>query len=233
MSKLCNIPMKYKNGIYGFSDFKQNTEYGIEFNYEEYGEIVRYQVPDYEDSNEVVFYGIKRDELKKTMQVFYDETGHLNRITIQDKNKEKLLYIHYYNTEDAKEKIRNFALKNVEKIIETICQCKEVVSRLFLEYFNDGQYLDFHAKVGTEKQKIALEEKYPQYDDIADSCGDYPSDIIEGDNDELKVYILCADDNKMDFFQFAVDIMKEEIREKAVEQLNKSDDFKFMCDEYD
>lgn len=234
MAERYRIPMKYKEGIYGIKDFEKSNEDAIELEYEEIGEIVTYQIPDYEYDTEIVLYSIPKDKLEKTLRAFYSENGHLRKITICVEDKEILVYIHYENIEDAKEKIQSFAIKNADSIIEKICMCNEVVSRLFVEYFNDGQYLDFHAKIGTEAQKKILEKKYPDYEDIGDSCGDYPVEYIkEGNNDELKVMVLCADNDKMDFFQFAVDIMVGQIAEKAVKKLNKADDFMFICDEYD
>lgn len=111
--------------------------------------------------------------------------------------------------------------------------CKDAISRLFVEYFNDGEAMDFHAKIGTEEEKTALEKKYPEYADIGDSCGDYSSELLSGDNHKLKVMVSCADNKDFDFFQYAVDIMAQFIEEKAPELLNKAYDFKFLCMEYD
>lgn len=240
MAEKYRIPIKYKEGIYGIKDFEKSNGETIELEYKEMGEIVTYQIPDFEYDNhfeydnEIILYSIPKDKLENTLRAFYSENGHLRKITVHGKNGEILVYMHYENIEDAKEKIQNFAIKNADLIIEKICMCNEVVSRLFVEYYNNGQYLDFHAKIGTETQKKILEKKYPDDADIADSCGDYPLEYTkEGNNDEFKVMVLCADNGKMDFFQFAVDIMVKQIAEKAVNKLNKAEDFMFMCDEYD
>lgn len=234
MSQIYNIPIKYKEGIYGIKDFEKNIENVIELNYEEFGEIVTYEVPDYEEHRQVTLYAISQDKLEKTLRATYSDNGHLKKITANIKNKDILLYIHYENMEVARQEIQSFAIENADSIIEKICMCKEEVSRLFIEYFNDGEYMDFHAKIGTETQKKELEKKYPEYKDIADSCGDYPvENIIYGDNDVFKIMISCANNDKMNFFQFAVDTMTERIAEKALEKLNKADDFKFLCMEYD
>ena len=45
--------------------------------------------------------------------------------------------------------------------------------------------------------------------------------------------VSCADNDEFDYFQFAVDIMTELIKEKAVVKLDKADDFEFLCMEYD
>ena len=154
-------------------------------------------------------------------------------LTINRNSIEELLYIYYENEGEAQKEIEKFAHKNADIILDKIGMCKDAVSRLFVEYFNDGEYMDFHVKIGTEADKSALEKKYPKYKDIGDSCGDYPSKILGGDNDRLKVMISCADNDEFDYFRYAVDIMIQVIKEKASHILKKADDFKFVCVEYD
>ena len=232
MSEVYNIPIKYKEGVYGINDIIDIDD-AIELNYEEYGEIVTYALPNFEYGQEITLYSIPKNTLETTLQATYDNNGHLKKVTINNGNKEVLLYIHYKNMEETKEKIKNFAIENANDIIKKIYMCKEKVSRLFVEYFNDVEYMDFHAKIGTKAQKIALEKEYPDYNDIVNSCGDYDSEYINGDNDKLKIMVSCADNDEFDYFQFAVDIMTELIKEKALVKLDKADDFEFLCMEYD
>lgn len=233
MSELCNIPVNYKEGVYHISDFNGTDEDAILFDHDEYGNILTYSVPVEDDYREIVLYGMPKDDLRATLSAFYDGNGLLQKITAVINDADTLLYIHYADLEAAKQEIKNFAIKNADSIIEKISTCTDVVARLFVEYFNDGESMDFHAKLGTAVQKDALEKKYLDSDTIADSCGDYSSDIIAGNNDTLKIMVSCAGGGDVDFFQFAVDIMAGHIREKAVEKLHKTDDFKFLCDEYD
>ena len=218
MSDLCSIPLKYKSGVYGLSECEGNQEESLIFQYREGGQILTYEIPDYGYGKCITLYGIPEDELKNTLQIFYSEEGNLKRITANIKNREMLLYIHY---------------ENADIMIEKICQCRETISRLFIEYFDDGEYIDIHAKLGTEDKKAELEKKYPDYEDIADSCGDYGSDIIVGDNDKLKVYLLCADEDEMDYLHLAVDATVTRIGQEALEKLNRTDDFRMICVEYD
>ena len=104
---------------------------------------------------------------------------------------------------------------------------------MFVEYFCDGDAMDYHALVGTVAEKIALEKKYPQWPDIADSCGDYTRDFVNGDNDGLAIRVKCAGNGEEDFFLFAVELMTERIKEKVAGKLKLAEDFKFSCEEYD
>lgn len=233
MSKTYNIPMEHKEGVYRLKELEKDTKNVMELEYSEYGEIVTYVLPESEGEKQITLYSIPSSILESTLKATYDDMGQLKMITVNKENKDVLMYIHYNNIEETKKEIESFALKNAENIIEKIGMCQDVVSRLFVEYFNDGEYMDFHAKIGTEAQKIALEKKYPQYQDISDSCGDYDSEMLDGDNDRLKIMISCADNEKFNYFKFAVDIMTQLIEEKACGKLNKADDFKFLCMEYD
>lgn len=232
METIYNIPIRYKEGIYSFNELNEDEEDVIQLNYSDYGDIVTYEVPNIE-YGEVRLYGIEKDVLDLTLKADYDENGHLKKITINREGNEELIYIYYENMEDAKKEIERFAYENVNSILDKISMCKEAVSRLFVEYFNDGECMDFHAKIGTEAQKMALEREYPEDDYISDSCGDYSSEILYGDNDRLQVMVLCADNDEFDYFQYAVDIMTKLMEEKAPQLLNKADDFKFLCMEYD
>lgn len=233
MEEIYSVPVKFKEGTYGINELIVDDENSLELNYSDYGDIVTYKVPDIEYGGEVRLYGIPKDVLDLTLKANYDTNGHLKTLTISRNGKEELLYIYYENEEDAKKEIEKFAHENVNNILEKIGMCKDVVSRLFIEYFNDGEYMDFHVKLGTEAEKAVLEEEYPEDEDICDSCGDYPSEMLYGDNDRLKVMVSCADNDDFDYFQQAVDIMVQLIEEKAPHILNKTDDFKLLCEEYD
>jgi len=188
-------------------------------------------VPDIEYGGEVRLYDIPKVVLDLTLKAAYDTNGHLKTLTISRNGKEELMYIYYENVEDAQKEIEKFAHENAKCILDKISMCKDEVSRLFIEFFNDGEYMDFHVKLGTETEKAALEKEYPEDEDICDSCSDYSSEILCGDNDRLKVMVSCADNDEFDYFQRAVDIMVQLIEEQAPHVLNKTDDFKLLCEE--
>ncbi len=229
------IPMQYQKGIFGLSDFAQNEneEISIEIEYEEYGEIVTCNVPNWEGRRELILYGIPREEFEQTLQAHYSDDGRLKKITANIENKEKLLYIYYADAQDAKKEITSFAIQTADAMAAEIVECQEEVYRLFVEYFCDGDAMDYHALVGTVAEKIALEKKYPQWPDIADSCGDYTRDFVNGDNDGLAIRVKCAGNGEEDFFLFAVELMTERIKEKVAGKLKLAEDFKFSCEEYD
>lgn len=233
-----NIPLNFKEGVYGISSLNGCSGDMLELELDEEYKILTYYIPGniipgYEWRSKINIYSIPGDELDGTLEASYNSNGHLKKVTTKNNNKERLLYIYYENIEDAKSGIRKFAETNADIIIEKICACQDKVSRLFTEKFNDGGYLDFHAKIGTKEQKEAVMAKYPDSPYVADNPGDYPSDMIDGDNEALMVMVLCADRDEMDFWKFATDIMEKRIEEKAVAKLDKAEDFEFLATEYD
>ena len=232
MEMTYNIPLEYKEGTYGINELKDNGDKMLILNYSDYGDIVTYKVPR-KYGREIRQYQISKELLDNTLQGVYDANGNLKMLTIQKDAKEAILYIHYDDAADTTQIVETFTKENARVILEKIALCKEKVSRLFVEYFNDGEYMDFHAKIGTESEKMALQKKYPQYKDIGDSCGDYRAEILAGDNEKLAILISCADNDEDDYFQLAVDIMTQMIEEEGAALVDKAADFKFMRQEYD
>lgn len=236
--KTYSIPLKYKEGIYSFNNFENLTGDMLLLDYDESYQILDYILPGSEGPvyrNKITFYSIPQDKFESTLKAFYASDGCLRKVTMDNGSKEILLYIYYENMETARQEIKDFAIGNADDIIEKICICKDTVARLFIEYFNDGACLDFHARIGTDIYKNKLLKKYPddKYN-VIDNSGNYPvSGIINGNNEKLMVMVLCANNYEMDFFQYAVNIMIERIGEKAPDRLNKTDDFKYICEEYD
>lgn len=228
-----NIPLKYKEGTYEIKELEIIGEKVLTLNYSDYGDIVTYRLPDRKYGGEIRLYQIRKERLDNTLQGVYDANENLKMLTINKDGKEAILYIHYEDASDTKQIVEAFAKENAKAILGKLALCKEKVSRLFVEYFNDGEYMDFHAKIGTESEKNALQEKYPQYKDIGDSCGDYRSENLAGDNGKLAILISCADNDEDDYFQLAVDIMTQMIEEEGAALLDKAEDFKFLCQEYD
>ena len=188
---LCALPMVYKEGAYGIELFKQDLdiEEMVSFEYGEYGETLICYPP---DNKKFTLWGISKEELEESFTVFYDRTNRLKRITANVKDKEALLYIRYDDIEEAKQEIHDFAIKNADMIIDQICQCTDLVARLFVEYFSDGDCRDYHAVIGTAAEKEELERRYPQNSDIADYAGEFSSENLEGDNDTFVVMLSCA-----------------------------------------
>ena len=234
MPELRSIPLTYREGVYSVVDFSQdiNGDDAISFDYDAQYQILTYDIPVGKDGREMTLYSVPEEELVGTLRAFYGKDGMLQKITAMRKGRETLLYIRYENVEHAKQEIRSFAVRNADAIVEQIRQCTDVVARLFIDYYCDGDNMDYHAVIGTAEQMEAVRRKYRD-EDACDNSGDYPSEYIEGDNRMLIAMVRCAEGHPSENFQYAVEIMSEHIEKHALAALRKTEDFKFICAEYD
>ena len=234
MPELRNIPLTYKEGVHSVVDFSKDINGGdaISFDYDAQYQMLTYNIPVGKDRREMTLYSVPEGELVRTLRAFYGPGGMLQKITAMLKGRETLLYIRFENEEHARREIRSFAVRNADAIIEQIRQCTDVVARLFIEYYCDSDNMDYHAVIGTADQVEAVRRKYRD-EDSCDCAGNYPSENIEGDNRMLITMVRCAQGHPSENFQYAVEIMSEHIEKHALAALRKTEDFKYICAEYD
>ena len=234
MLELHNIPLTYKEGVYSVVDFDQDIEgdNSVSFDYDAQYQMLDYDIPVGKEQRKMTLYSVPEGELVRTLRAVYGKDGILQKITAVLKGRETLLYIRYESEEDAKEKIRRFAIRNADAIIEQIQQCIDVVARLFIDYYCDGDNMDYHAVIGTAAEMEAVRQK-GHYEDSCDYSGNYSSENIEGDNRMLITMVRCAEGHPSENFQYAVEIMSKHIEKYALAALCKTEDFKFICAEYD
>ena len=234
MLELRDIPLTYKEGVYSVVDFGQDIEgdNSVSFDYDAQYQMLDYDIPVGKEQRKMTLYSVPEGELVRTLRAVYGKDGTLQKITAVLKGRETLLYIRYESEEDAKEKIRRFAIQNADAIIKQIQQCIDVVARLFIDYYCDGDNMDYHAVIGTAAQMEAVRQK-GHYEDSCDYSGNYSSENIEGDNRMLITMVRCAEGHPSENFQYAVEIMSKHIEKYALAALCKTEDFKFICAEYD
>ena len=234
MSELRSIPLTCKEGVYSVFDFYQDadSEDAIFFDYDTQYQMLTYDIPVGQDWREMTLYSVPEKDIFRTLRAFYGEDGALQKITAVLNGRETLLYIRYEDEEDARKKIRRFAIRNANAIIEQIQQCADAVARLFVDYYIDSETINYHAMIGTVAQMEAVRQKYHD-EDSCDCSGNYPSEYIEGDNEMLITMVRCAEGHPSANFQYAVEIMSKHIEKYALPALRRTEDFKFICEEYD
>ncbi len=234
MPELHDIPLTYREGVYSVIDFSKDIDGDdvISFDYDAQYQMLTYDIPVGKDRREMTLYSVPEDNLIRTLRAVYGKDGTLQKITAVLKGHETLLYIRYESEEHAKQEIRRFAIQNADAIIAQIQQCTDVVARLFIDYYCDSDNMDYHAVIGTAAQMEAVRQKYRD-EDACDNSGDYPSEYIEGDNRMLITIVRCAEGHPSENFQYAVEIMSKHIENHALAALHKTEDFKYICAEYD
>lgn len=234
MPELHSIPLIYPEGVYSVVDFSGDvdSDNAIFFDYDAQYQMLTYDIPVGEDWRGMTLYNVSEDDLIRTLRAVYGKDGTLQKITAVLKGRETLLYIRYENEKHAKAEIRRFAIQNANAIIEQIRQCTDTVARLFIEYYCDSDNMDYHAVIGTANQMETVRRK-GYYEDSCDYAGNYPSENIEGDNKMLIAMVRCAEGHPCENFRYAVEIMSKHIEEHALSALHKTEDFKYICAEYD
>ncbi|MFG6377262.1 MAG: hypothetical protein K1W19_02915 [Lachnospiraceae bacterium] len=234
MPELHDIPLTYREGVYSVIDFSKDIDGDdvISFDYDAQYQMLTYDIPVGKDRREMTLYSVPEDNLIRTLRAVYGKDGTLQKITAVLKGRETLLYIRYESEEHAKQEIRRFAIQNADAIIAQIQQCTDVVARLFIDYYCDGDNMDYHAVIGTAAQMEAVRQEYHD-EDACDNSGDYPSEYIEGDNRMLITIVRCSEGHPSENFQYAIEIMSKHIENHALATLHKTEDFKYICAEYD
>ncbi len=234
MSALPGIPLTYKPGVYRAAGFTMDMDGAnkISLDYDAQYQMLTYDIPVEREWRGMTLYSVPEEDLTQTLRAAYGQEGTLQSITATLASRETLLYIRYESAEHARQEIRNFALRNADIIIKQIQQCKDVVARLFIEYYCDSDNMDIHAVIGTAEQTEAV-KRSGYYEDSCDYAGNYPSENIEGDNQKLIAMVRCAPGHPGENFRYAVEIISKHIEEHALPALSKTKDFKFICAEYD
>ena len=119
MSELHSIPLTCKEGVYSVFDFYQDAdgEDAIFFDYDTQYQMLTYDIPVGQDWRGMTLYSVPEKDIFRTLRACYGEDGGLLKITAVLNGHETLLYIRYEDEEDARKKIRRFAIRNANAII--------------------------------------------------------------------------------------------------------------------
>lgn len=60
MEKIYRIPLEYKEGIYNINELSTDTQNILELNYSDCGDIITYDLPDSEYTDEIRLYNIPK-----------------------------------------------------------------------------------------------------------------------------------------------------------------------------
>ncbi len=212
------IPLSYKSGKYGLSELSGAAGETLDLYLD-----AEYNILEYETFRQ---YDITH-EMMNELTAYYGDDGRLSGITAADRT----IYVYIPDKEAAVKAVTEFAEKNALAIANEASGITEPVSRLFLEYFADGEAADIHAVIGTEDEMKRLIKEEPRFPGIEDNSGDYEGGRATGDNDYLAMLLYCCGDYSSEMFRMAAEITGKVLCENV--RLNKTADFKFIMSEYD
>ena len=233
------IPLFFKEGKFGFNELAASDKNALSLYVDECS-VLSYNVPKY--GTQARLYDIDAQQILNNLYATYNDNGELQYAELIDNNDVILLYINLNDNDTAKQEISDFAIQSADIISDELRKCKNEAARLFIEYFYDGEAVDFAAKIGTTADKQALlnslsdkARKRGLEETVIDNCGDYPfENRIECDSITLGTMLQCADPEiRSELFYLAVEIMTKNIKDSVIDVIDKSDDFKFIAKEYD
>ena len=226
------IPLHYESGKYCLKELLSTCKDILVLSLDESG-VLTYLVPEYK--TKVRLYGITEDMLNDSLFIMYNDKRQLEYIKLIKDNKEKLIYIHIIDIKTAYNKVLIFSELNAKVISESIMNCKEKIARLFIECFYDGEAVDLAAKIGTLDDMRNVSNNYGNDYDTINNSGNYPLEKrIECDNDTLGVILMCSPPaSGSELFQLAVTTFSNCIKDRVLELIDKTENFKFIVEEYD
>lgn len=225
------IPLTFKSGKYGLSELSSDSTEALTLSLGDF-DVLSYHTP--EQGIEVQLYStagfmMTEQVIKDGLSAVYDDDGQLNYVVLAQGDAVRLVFISYRDDAAAKREVLGFAEKNADMISEQLLRRKEKAARLFIEYYKDTEGFDFAVKFATAADKQAVIDSYGE--DAADGSGNYPSgNRIECDKKTFQIMLLCAPCELMDM---AIATMIEGIKMRVIDKLDKTDDFRFIVEDYD
>lgn len=235
------IPLKYETGEFKFSelpDYKQGE--CLELDYDNEYQMIDYSVPMY--GTEARIYTVPRELMPTALTALYDKNGDLDKVQFDDNGRTRLFYIRFRNISKSERGVLKFVKEQADRISKEIIGKKQTLARLFVEYFYDGEAVDIAVETATAEEMRAVIEYYKGDVTAADNCGNYPVDNSGNPydnrtnigNEALGVMLTCTSgDFRSMLFYKAAETFKERLKSRVLDKIKKTEDFKFICEEYD
>lgn len=238
MAESCRIPMHFREGCYGFVELKDIGGECIEFMVRSCNMMV-YNVPS--KDCQVELYDLSCGKFESQLCVTYDEYGDIRYAELHDGEDVRLLYINLPDEETAEYEVRDFAEQTAVILSDELIARHEKTARLFVEY-NRDMWFELAVKPGTPEDMQAAVDSIPEakrndrlIDYVKNSCGDYPdSKRIPWDTYTISIMIMCSPAGTADRLRdMAIETVINGIRRMAEPALDKTEDYRFIAEEYD
>lgn len=227
------VPLKFKAGAFKFNELDPSDGDTLTLCYDEKYQLLTYDAPLY--GNEVRIYTVPREQMPNGLTAVYDNTGTLDKIEFTGGERTRLFYIRFKNISKSERGVLKLVKEEADKISKEIIGRKQTLARLFIEKFYDGEAVDIAVKTATAEEMQAVIDEYDGELRTADNSGNYPvENRIELDREALGVMLMCTLCHFQNMlFNKAAEAFEERIKKRVLDKIDKTDDFKFICDEYD
>ena len=226
------IPLRYAEGSFKFSELGsvKNCEC-LELDYDDEYQMITYDAPMY--GSEVRIYTVPRELMPNALSAVYGSDGVLGKVEFSEGERKRLFYIWYKNTVASERGVLKFVKEQADMISKEIIGKKQILSRLFVEYFYDGEAVDIAAETATAEETQAVIDYYKGDITAADNYGNF-NNRIQLDNEALGVMLMCTNGNfRSKLFYKAVETFEERLKSRVLDKIGKNGDFKFISEEYD
>ena len=226
------IPLQFKVGTFKFDELDTVDGDTLTLCYDEKYQLLTYDTP--LEGSEVRVYTVPREFMPNGLTAVYDDKGTLDKIEFSDGEHTRLFYIWFKNISKSERCVLKFVKEQADMIAKEIIGKKQTLARLFIEKFYDGEDVDIAVKTATAEDVQAVVDKYGTLSS-ADNSGNYPvENRIELDREQLAVMLMCTSGIfRSMLFGKAVEAFEERINKRALDKVKKTDDFKFISEEYD
>lgn len=228
-----NIPLKYKAGEFKFNEVGGSDGDMLNLNYDTEWQLLTYNAPLYE--NEVRVYTVPRELMPDRLTAVYDKDGVLDKVELNDGERTRLMYIWFKNINRSKSVVLKYVKEQADKMSKEILGRKQKLARLFFGKFYDGEAVEIAVKTATAEEMQAVVDEYDGELKAADNSGNYPVEkMITLEYEPLAVMLMCTSTYFQSMlFGLAADAVEERIKKRVLDKIDKTEDFKFISEEYD
>ena len=226
------IPLRYTAGSFKFIELGrvENCEC-LELDYDDEYQMVTYNAPMY--GSEVRIYTVPRELMPNALSAVYGNDGILGKIEFSEGERKRLFYIRFKHIDASERGVLKFVREQADMISKEIIGKKQTLSRLFIEYFYDGEAVDIAAETATAEETQAVIDYYKGDITAADNYGNF-NNRIPIDLEALGVMLMCTNgDFRSMLFYKAVETFEERLKNRVLDKIGKTEDFKFISEEYD
>ena len=227
------VPLQFKAGTFNFDELDTVDGDNLTLCYDEKYQLLTYDTP--LGGSEVRVYTVPREFMPNGLTAVYDDSGTLDKVEFSDGEHTRLFYIWFKNIGKSERGVLKFVKEQADMISKEIIGRKQTLARLFIEKFYDGEAVDIAVKTATAEEMQAVIDKYDEEQRTADNSGNYPvENRIELDREALGVMLMCTGGIfRSMLFGKAVEAFEERIKKRVLDKAKKTDDFKFISEEYD
>lgn len=228
------IPLKFKAGEFKLGELPDyKPDECLELDYDNEYQMIDYSVPMY--GCEARIYTASRELMPNALTAFYDKNGELDKVEFANNGRTRLFYIRYKNISASERGVLKFINEQADKIAKEVVGRKQTLARLFVGRFYDGEAVEIAVRTATTEEMLEVIDYYNGDVSVADNSGNYSVEkMITIDCEALGIMLMCTmGEFRSMLFNKAAETFEERLKSRVLDKIDKTEDFKFISEEYD